>query len=143
MRRHNAADRLTPQYRRPFCSRWPERAGCDQGCLSQIAASPNGCLLRNIVASWYAGKSCVECRRPIRTIVWHEAPPAVRTPDGASHEWIDFAPEELPRLFETAQPLCWYCNNVNELARLRPGYIVRRERPAEPAQALLASDTTY
>lgn len=25
------------------CSRWPEKQGCDQACLAQIAASPNGC----------------------------------------------------------------------------------------------------
>jgi len=25
------------------CSRWPEKRGCDQACLSQIVASPNGC----------------------------------------------------------------------------------------------------
>ena len=136
---------------RPFPNRfffrtvrdWPERAGCDQACLAQIAASPNGCLLRTIVASWYAGKSCVECHRPIGTIVWHEAPPAVRTADGRSHEWTDFAPQDLPALFETSQPLCWSCNNVNELARLRPGVIVRREQPADPAPAPLASDSTY
>ena len=125
------------------CSRWPERAGCDQACLQQIATSPNGCLLRAIVASWYAGKSCVECHRPIGKIVWHEAPPAVRTPDGASHEWVDFAPQDLPRLFETGQPLCWYCNNVNELARLRPNYIVRRDRPAEKPRPPLTSKATY
>jgi hypothetical protein len=125
------------------CSDWPERTGCDQACLTQIAASPNGCLLRSIVTSWYAGKSCVQCRRPIGPIDWHEAPPALRMPDGASHEWSDFAPQDLRRLFETSQPLCWYCNNVNELARLRPGYIVRRERPAEPPRPPLASNATY
>lgn len=125
------------------CSRWPERAGCDQACLAQIAASPNGCLLRAIVASWYTGKSCVECHRPIGTIVWHEAPPALRTPDGASHEWTDFAPQDLPRLFETGQPLCWSCNNVNELASLRPGYIVRRPRRADPPHKPLSSNATY
>jgi hypothetical protein len=25
------------------CSRWPERRGCNQACLSQVTASPNGC----------------------------------------------------------------------------------------------------
>ena len=28
------------------CSRWPGRQGCDQACLSQIAASPGGCRVR-------------------------------------------------------------------------------------------------
>jgi hypothetical protein len=25
------------------CSRWPGRQGCDQACVSQLAASPAGC----------------------------------------------------------------------------------------------------
>ncbi len=118
------------------CSRWPERAGCDQACLTQIAAAPDGCLLHSIVTSWYAGESCVRCRRPIGKIVWHEAPPALLAPDGSSHEWSDFAPQDLPRLFETYSPLCWYCNNVNELARIKPGYLVHRTRPTERAAVL-------
>jgi hypothetical protein len=28
------------------CSRWPEKKGCDQSCVAQIAASPNGCRAR-------------------------------------------------------------------------------------------------
>lgn len=28
------------------CSRWPEKQRCDQACLAQIAASPNGCRVR-------------------------------------------------------------------------------------------------
>lgn len=102
----------------------------------------NGCLLRAIVASWYAGKSCVECLRPIGPIVWHEAPPAVRMPDNGSHEWSDFAPQDLPRLFQTGQPLCWYCNNVAELTRLNPE-LSHRQRPAEPPPPPLRSDATY
>jgi hypothetical protein len=27
------------------CSRWPEKQGCDQACLGQLATSPNGCRL--------------------------------------------------------------------------------------------------
>ncbi len=109
------------------CSRWPERAACNQACLTQIASSPHDCLLRSIVASWYAGKSCIECKRPIGDIVWHEAPPALRLFDGSSHEWGDFAPQDLPNLFATSEPLCFYCNNVNELARARPDLVIQRD----------------
>ncbi len=28
------------------CSRWPERQGCDQACLGQILAAPDGCRVR-------------------------------------------------------------------------------------------------
>ena len=118
------------------CSRWPERAGCDQACLRQIASSPDGCLLKSLVTKWYEGKSCVECGRAI------DGPAAIRLFDGTSHEWGDFQPEELPNLFETAEALCWHCNNVNELQRLRPDLIVHRERPVE-AKPSLRCDSVY
>ena len=31
------------------CSRWPELKGCDQACLSQVAASTNGCRPRSLL----------------------------------------------------------------------------------------------
>ena len=52
------------------CSRWPERQGCGQECLSQIEAAPADCLLRTILAKWYAGKACVICRKPIPEFDW-------------------------------------------------------------------------
>jgi hypothetical protein len=118
------------------CSRWPEREGCDQACLKQIATSPDGCLVKSLVTAWYEGKSCVECGRAIT------GPAAIRLFDGTSHEWADFEPQDLPNLFETAEALCWQCNNVNELQRIRPELIVRRDPPAEP-QPPLRSDDLY
>lgn len=38
------------------CSRWPGRQGCDQACLSQIAASPGGCRVRNLPTRLPAGR---------------------------------------------------------------------------------------
>src|SRR5881394_3546466 len=38
------------------CSRWPEKSGCGQECLAEIAASPEDCLVRTIAARWYQGK---------------------------------------------------------------------------------------
>ena len=34
-----------PRLRLSSCSRWPERAGCGQECLSQVEAEPEGCLV--------------------------------------------------------------------------------------------------
>ena len=120
------------------CSRWPEREGCDQACLKEIAASPDGCLLKTLVTDWYQGKSCVECGRAITE------PAAIRLLDGTTHEWGDFEPEDLPNLFETAEALCWQCNNVDELLRMRPELIVRRESSA-PVESPLPnpSSATY
>lgn len=125
------------------CTRWPERAGCDQACLSEIATSPESCLVRSIVTKWYAAKSCVSCGRPIGTIVWHEAPPAVYKQDGTSCEWKDIPVQDLPRTFASSQPLCWYCNNVAEFGRLHPGLITKRQRPADPAEKPLGTNNIY
>src|ERR1017187_7400425 len=53
-----------PHLRLSACSRWPEMAGCGQECLSQIEASPEGCLVRRILVDWYAGKACASCGWP-------------------------------------------------------------------------------
>jgi len=56
--RHAAATALgkSPELRLSSCSRWPERAGCGQECLSQIEASPVECLVRNILTSGMRAK---------------------------------------------------------------------------------------
>ena len=43
------------------CSRWPERADCDQPCRDQIALAPDGCRVRSLLDEYYAHKSCVLC----------------------------------------------------------------------------------
>ena len=50
-----------PALRLRDCSRWPERAGCGQECLSQIEAAPEDCLVRSLLTKWYEGISCVDC----------------------------------------------------------------------------------
>src|SRR5262245_21049577 len=35
-----------PHLRLRECSRWPERQGCGQHCLSQVEAAPEDCLVR-------------------------------------------------------------------------------------------------
>jgi hypothetical protein len=125
------------------CTRWPERAGCDQACLSQIATSPDGCLVSSLVTAWYAGKLCVSCSRPIGAIAWHEAPPAVLRADGRSCEWKDIPVQDLPRVFRSGQPLCWYCNNIKELERDHPDLVTRRRRPAEEPAPPLKTDNIY
>ena len=132
----NEAAAVTGKSRLYSCSRWPERAGCDQACRIQIETSEDGCLLKSLAAKWYAGKSCVQCGRAI------DEPAALLLFDGDCREWSDFAPQDLPNLFAISEPLCWHCNNVMELARLRPNYIVRRDRPAE-TKPPLRSDNVY
>src|ERR1051326_403484 len=59
------------------CSYWPERKNCGQQCLHQIEMAPRECLVKNIVAKWYEGKSCVFCHHLIGELNWHEHRPAL------------------------------------------------------------------
>lgn len=45
---HAIASRLSGgnELRLKSCSRWPGRQGCDQACVSQLAASRGGCRVR-------------------------------------------------------------------------------------------------
>lgn len=124
------------------CSRWPEMAGCDQACLSQIAAAPHECELRTIVTRWYDAKTCHYCARPIGAIVWHERPPALLLA-GVTREWREFAPQDLPGVFATAQPVCWACHIVETFRREHPEKVVERMRMAVPAHAIPPSNEVY
>ena len=55
-----------PELRLEECTRWPEKAGCGQECLSQIESSPDGCRVRTILADWYRDRECALCRPHVR-----------------------------------------------------------------------------
>jgi hypothetical protein len=110
------------------CSRWPEKAGCGQECLSEVERDPGACLVRTIVAGWYRGQSCVFCGKPIE-VKWSEHRPALLAPAGGTVSWTDVKPEALPDLFSTHKPVCWDCHVVQSLIRERPDVVtVRPER---------------
>lgn len=91
------------------CSRWPQRKNCGQECLSQISADPQGCLVWNMVADWYRGKSCAYCQKPFGEIHWHDHPAALLSPARMAKQWNEIPAEELPELFERYLPVCWNC----------------------------------
>ncbi len=140
---HWAAVAGEPALRLSTCSRWPERSGCDQACLSQIEASPETCRVRTIVSSWYEGKDCVYCRKPIGEIAWHEQPPALSGPDKTSREWKDVRTEDLPAVLRTHEPVCWKCYVTEEFRHDHPELVVERMRPEEPQEMLEPTATTY
>lgn len=125
------------------CSRWPEMAGCDEACLAEIEAGPRACLVQTIVDSWYEGKHCHYCEKPIGTIVWHERPPAVRLRSGETREWKEIAPETLPQVFATASPVCWACHVVETFRREHPQMVVERVRMATPHATIPPSVSVY
>ena len=109
------------------CSRWPERQNCGQDCLSQIEADPENCLVWNIVGQWYEGKKCALCHKPIGPLHHLDHAPALRSPDGATMEWTNIHPEQLPAVFATHKPVCWNCHVTETFRRLHPELVVERE----------------
>ena len=140
---HWAAVSGEPVLRLDHCSRWPEKAGCDQACLTQVETSPESCLLQTLVGSWYEGKDCVYCHHAIGPIRWDEQPPALRAPDGTMREWKEFAPEQLPVVFRTHVPVCWKCHIVEGFRMDHGQLVVERARIATPVHHLEPTTAVY
>ena len=125
------------------CSRWPEMAGCGQECLSQVETSPEACRVRTIVTNWYEGKHCHFCAGTIENIVWHERPPALRRQNGATVEWKDLRPEDLPDAFANCDAVCFNCHIRETFRRDHEELVVDRARPLEIVHALPPSLAVY
>ncbi len=108
------------------CSRWPERSGCGQQCLSQIQAAPQDCLVRHILSTWYQGKSCAWCDRPFDEVQWDVRKPALLDANGVSLEWSAIPAERLQEALATARPVCFACHMANTLVREHPELAVKR-----------------
>ena len=111
------------------CSRWPEKAGCAQDCLQQIETLGQGCLVGSIVASWYHGKTCFYCHKPVDKVEeWTGHIPALLGPDMKTVTWGDVPPEKLPKVFENYKPVCWSCHIAETFRREHPDLVT--DRPA-------------
>ena len=121
----------SPELRLSSCSRWPERAGCGQECLSQIEASPEGCLVRNILTKWYEGKVCAWCGQSFGEIDWAGRKPALLRADGVSVEWSEVPADQVYETLAAASPVCFACHMANTLVREHPELAVDRARPKE------------
>ncbi len=110
------------------CSRWPERAGCGQQCLAQIESAPEDCLVRGILAQWYAGKVCVCCGQPLGDFPWGPGKPALLRPDHRSVEWSGIPAEQLPETLATSAPICFACHTANTFASEHPELVIDRSR---------------
>src|SRR5271165_3194419 len=95
----------SPELRLSACSRWPERAGCGQQCLSQVEAAPEDCLVRNILVRWYEGKKCASCGQPFGEISLAGVKPAVLCADKISVEWSEIPADRLPETLAAAAPI--------------------------------------
>jgi hypothetical protein len=115
-----------PEIRLDQCSRWPEKRNCGQECLSQVNADPANCLVWNIVAEWYKGKSCAYCQKPFGEIHWHDRHPALLSPERIATQWNEIPAEKLPEVFERHLPVCWNCYIAETFRRQNPDRVLDR-----------------
>ena len=108
------------------CSRWPEKKGCGQECLAQIADSPKSCLVSTIINHWYEGNSCVYCHKPFGQIHWHDHPPALVDSELKSVQWNDVPLDKLQETLNNHWPVCWDCHIAETFRREHPDLVVDR-----------------
>ncbi len=115
-----------PELRLSACARWPERGDCGAPCLSQIATSPNDCLIRYALERWYEGKTCVYCGQPFSAIEWTSAKPALLQRGEVSVDWNQVPAEKLHETLSEAQPVCFACHTAGTMVRQHPDMVVDR-----------------
>jgi hypothetical protein len=110
------------------CSRWPERGGCDQACTAQIACGREDTLIETIMKTWYAGKACAVCRRPIPLLRPMDPRPALYNVAAREIiEWKDIPAEAVPAALETHLPVCSNCAVAETFRSRFPELAVDRE----------------
>jgi hypothetical protein len=110
------------------CTRWPERAGCDQACLHQLDGAPAGCKLRSILDDWYQKRSCAFCRKGFTHINWTDHEPALLTPELQTIEWSEVDPTRLDEILRTHLPVCWNCHIAESFRREHPELVTDRDQ---------------
>lgn len=121
-----------PKLRLSSCSRWPERAGCGQECLSQIEAGPTDCLVRTILSEWYAKQKCVFCGLDFGDVQWAVRKPAVLTGKQVLLSCGEIPAENLPEVLAAAKPVCFSCYTATTWVKQHPELTVdRSSKPAD------------
>ena len=82
--------------------------------------------MRVILTTWYAGKSCARCGKPVGEINWLAHKPALMSPERRTFEWAEVAPEQLPEVLATHRPVCWSCHLAEVFRREHPELVVER-----------------
>lgn len=108
------------------CTRWPERAGCDQACLHQLEGAPDSCKLQSLLSEWYRGQKCTFCRTPFGEINWVDHKPALLAPDLRTIEWKDVRPEMVDLVLTTHEAVCWNCHIAESFRREHPELVTDR-----------------
>ncbi|MCX6632517.1 MAG: hypothetical protein NTW28_33350 [Candidatus Solibacter sp.] len=117
-----------PELRLSECTRWPEKAGCGQECLSEVRESGPDCLVRNIIAKWYRDKVCAVCGQAIGEIDWTGSRPALLLADQKSVEWKQIPADKIVGTLAAALPICFACHTANRLVKEHPELVTDRHR---------------
>jgi hypothetical protein len=113
------------------CTRWPERADCNQDCVYQIANAPEDCAVRVMLEDFYEGRSCVLCHKPLASPRWDEHKPALmRAYDRRTFECRELPPEALPVVLDAYLPVCWDCHIAETFHRQHPDLVTDRDSKA-------------
>jgi hypothetical protein len=121
------------------CSRWTERGRCDEPCLADVESAGLDGAVVSIVERWYHKATCRYCGQPIESACAARRPAALMGPDGITVEWSAVAPERLPEMFRTHQPVCWSCHLAETFWRTHADLVVDRTGAARHDARLTAA----
>ena len=119
------------------CSRWPGRPECAQACATEIAREPKRTTTFQLMAEWYAGKTCAICTRPIPPLSHFALEAGLMSPSapGVTIAWVDIPAPQLPSMLATHVPVCSSCHLMTWFQREHPELVVDRHRPQENTPA--------
>jgi hypothetical protein len=123
----SAARGRAPELVLRSCTRWPERAGCEQDCVGQIERAPADCLVRTMLDEWYAQRACHFCGRGFGHISWADHKPALLSPEHLIVEWKEIPPERVPGALRTHGPVCWDCSVAESFRAEFPELVTDRD----------------
>jgi len=106
------------------CTRWPERAGCDEGCLDEVGDDPHALLSRVRIAEWFEHKECVLCGQEFKRVEEQVHQPAFIDRDGALTASTEVDPRRLDLILATHLPVCWNCYSAETFRRRHPELVV-------------------
>jgi hypothetical protein len=113
-----------PELRLASCSRWPERAGCDQECVPQIERQPVDTRLDTILDDAFANQRCALCGRTIPGVQAIGHKPAFRAEDGRTIPCDQIAPERIEEILATHRLVCWDCDVAETFRREFPDRVI-------------------
>ena len=108
------------------CSRWPDRAECEQNCVVQIEATPE--VLTRIFKPWYAGKSCARCDRPLDNGDWQQGRACLVDAGDKVIDLRHMKLADLPGSLENCRPLCLNCAQAERARRPVRTFLFKGDR---------------